>query len=395
MNEVTPNPDSVSRRDFLRVGGMGVVSLKLAEKARAMHPSHKPRNCILIQMTGGPSQLETFDPKPDAPREIRGPLRPIQTAIPTVSISESLPKIAQRLDQMTVIRSLFHHEAPIHETGMQLLNTGRLTRGDVRYPAFGAVIKRIFGESDETFAVLPGTLSDTGVNTWRGEGAGFLGEEFEPAIAGGENAGDDSTRQIVLPSERESIRAGYGNHKPGELLRQARQLLERGSRVVVVNLHPTLNGERSWDAHGQPPHSPTTMQDVVEKLCPQFDQAFSALIDDLQERGLFDQTIVLACGEFGRTPRINPFGGRDHWTRAWSCLVAGDGIPRGQVVGATDQTASEIVDRPVHLSELTASLYHLLGVPRNTLLTLDDGNELPLIEAEPMPELIGVQPLKA
>jgi hypothetical protein len=389
MNEPTPKTESVSRRDFLRVGGMGVVSLKLAEKARALHPAHKPRNCILIQMTGGPSQLETFDPKPEAPRDVRGPLRPIQTSIPGVSISESLPKIAQRLDQMTVIRSLYHREAPIHETGMQLLNTGRLARGDVRFPAFGSVIKRIFGEGEETFALLPGTLSDTGVNTWRGEGAGFLGEEFEPAIAVDEEAGSPESHQIGLPSEPESIQARYGSHRPGKLLRQARQLLERGSRVVVVNLHSTLHGERSWDAHGQPPHSPTTIQDVVEKLCPQFDRAFSALIDDLQERGLFDQTIVLACGEFGRTPRLNPFGGRDHWTRAWSCLIAGDGIPRGQVVGATDRTASEIVDRPVHLSELTASLYHLLGVPRNTLLTLDDGNELPLIDAQPMPELTG------
>lgn len=395
MNEPTPSPDSVSRRDFLRVGGMGVVSLKLAEKARAMHPAHKPRNCILIQLTGGPSQLETFDPKPEAPREIRGPLRPIQTSIPGVSISESLPKIAQRLDRMTLIRSLHHREAPIHETGMQLLNTGRLARGEVRFPAFGSVIKRIFGEGEETFTVLPGTLSDTGVNAWRGEGAGFLGDEFEPVTAGGKDDSSSAGHRIALPGEPESLQARYGHHRPGTLLRQARQLLERGSRVVVVNLHSTLKGERSWDAHGQPPHSPATIQDVVEKLCPQFDQAFSTLIDDLQERGLFDQTVLLACGEFGRTPKINAGGGRDHWTRAWSCLIAGDGIPRGQVVGATDQTASEIIDRPVHLSELTASLYHLLGVPRNTLLTLDNGDELPLIDAEPLPELTGIQPASA
>jgi hypothetical protein len=151
---------------------MGVVGLKLAEKARAMHPSHKPRNCILIQLAGGPSQLETFDPKPEAPREIRGPLRSIQTSIPSVSISESLPKIAERMDQMTLIRSLSHREAPIHETGLQLLHTGRLARGNIQYPSFGSVIKRIFGEEGESFAVLPGHLSGTGVNTWRGQGAG-------------------------------------------------------------------------------------------------------------------------------------------------------------------------------------------------------------------------------
>jgi hypothetical protein len=379
MNDSASKSESVTRRDFLRVGGMGVVGLKLAEKARAMHPSHKPRNCILIQLAGGPSQLETFDPKPEAPREIRGPLRSIQTSIPSVSISESLPKIAERMDQMTLIRSLSHREAPIHETGLQLLHTGRLARGNIQYPSFGSVIKRIFGEEGESFAVLPGHLSGTGVNTWRGQGAGFLGTEFEPVIP------------IDLPEEREQIRASYGNHRSGKLLLQARQLVERGTRVVVVNLYDQLHGEISWDAHGQPPHSPTTMRDIVEKVCPQFDQAFAALIDDLRQRGLFDQTVVLACGEMGRTPVINPFGGRDHWTRAFSCIVAGDGIPRGQVVGATDATASEVIERPVQLPELTASLYHLLGVPRNTLLTLDDENEVPLIEAEPMPELVGEQ----
>lgn len=377
MNQASPKSESVSRRDFLRVGGIGVVGLKLADKARAMHPTHKPRNCILIQLAGGPSQLETFDPKPEAPREVRGPLRAIQTSVPSVSISESLPRIAERLHQMTIVRGLHHREAPIHETGLQLLHTGRLTRGNVNYPSFGSVIKRIFGEEGDSFAVLPGHLQGTGVNIWRGQGAGFLGDEFEPTIP------------TEIPAEREQIRAAYGNHRSGQRLLQARQLIERGTRVVVVNLYDQLQGEISWDAHGQPPHSPTTMRDIVEKVCPQFDQAFAALIDDLQQRGLFDQTVVLACGEMGRTPRLNQFGGRDHWTRAFSCLVAGDGIPKGQVVGATDKTASEVIDRPVELPELTSSLYHLLGVPQNTLLTLEDDHEVPLIEADPMPELVG------
>jgi hypothetical protein len=385
--------ESVSRRDFLRVGSMGVVGLKMAEQARALHPSPKPRNCILIVMAGGASQLETFDPKPEAPREIRGPLRAIDTAIPGVKLSESLPRIAQRLDRVTMIRSLHHEAAPIHETGLQFLQTGRLSTGRTRFPAFGAVLKQIFHESrdGEVYALLPRPLRETGVSTWIGQGAGFLGERFEPVVPRDpetESAGGE-TSPLCLRTEPDRVALKYGDHSFGRLLMQARQLVEGGVNVVTVNLFDSLRGGLSFDSHAQAPESPTTVQDYVEKLCPRFDQAYSALLDDLEERGLLKETIVVACGEFGRAPRMNFAGGRDHWTRCWSALVAGDGIPGGQVIGRTDATSSEIVDRPVHPSELTASLYHLLGVPRETLLRLEDNTEIPLIETSPLPELLG------
>ncbi|HSG72766.1 MAG TPA: DUF1501 domain-containing protein [Planctomycetaceae bacterium] len=393
MSDAPQTPESVSRRDFLRVGSMGVVGLKMAEQARALHPSPKPRNCILILMSGGASQLETFDPKPEAPREIRGPMRAIDTSIPRVKISESLPRIAQRLDRMTIIRSLYHEAAPIHETGLQLLQTGRLSTGRTRFPAFGSVIKQIFHESrsSEVYAVLPGPLRETGVATWIGQGAGFLGDRFEPVVPLDPEAASsaEDPGALRLRSEPDRIALKYGDHNFGRLLMQARQLIESGVNVVTVNLFDSLRGGLSFDSHAQSPESPTTIQDYVEKLCPRFDQAYSALLDDLDDRGLLKETIVVACGEFGRSPRVNFAGGRDHWTRCWSALVAGDGIPGGQVIGKTDATASEILDRPVHTSELTATLYHLLGVPRETLLRLEDNNEIPLIEANPLPELLG------
>ncbi len=393
MNEPSQNLKSVSRRDFLRVGSLGVVSLSLAEQARALHPACKPRNCIFIVMAGGASQLETFDPKPDAPREFRGPLRAISTAVPGVAVSESLPRIAQRLDRVSLIRSLYHDEAPIHETGLQLLQTGRLARGAIRFPHFASVWKQIFGNAGgrETCALLPGPLRDTGVNAWRGQGAGFLGEAYEPAVLSAPDESD--ANPLAMRPEPERIALAYGEHDMGRKLLHARQLVEQGVNLVTVNLFDSLQGGLSFDAHGHAPESPTTIQDYVEKLCPQFDQAYSALLDDLHERGLLRETIVVACGEFGRTPRINRQFGRDHWTRCWSAIVAGDGIPGGQIIGATDATAASIIDRPVHPAELTATLYHLLGVPRQSLLRLEDGSEVPLIDAEPIPELLGSTPL--
>jgi hypothetical protein len=304
-----------------------------------------------------------------------------------VNISESLPRIAQRMNRISIIRSLHHEDAPIHETGLQWLQTGRLARGVTRFPAFGSVVKQVYSAATphEVFTLLPTAVRETGVNAWHGQGAGFLGDEFEPVRLG---EATEHSRVAVQPlTDRELM--NYGDHAMGMRLAQARQLIEQGVKVVTVNLFDSLHGGLSFDAHAHPPQSPTTLQDYVEKLGPQFDQAYSALLDDLHDRGLLQETIVVACGELGRSPRLNLNNGRDHWTRCWSAIVAGDGIPGGQVIGSTNGTASEIIDRPVHPSELTASLYHLLGVPTQTLLRLPDGNEIPLVDAKPMPELVG------
>ncbi|VAX38138.1 hypothetical protein MNBD_PLANCTO02-2325 [hydrothermal vent metagenome] len=379
----------VSRRDFLRVGGLSVVGLTVAEKtARAqLQKSFRQRSCIFLMMNGGPSQLDTFDPKPDAPVGIRGPLKSIQTTIAGVHVSESLPRIAERAGQIAFLRSLHHTAAPIHETGMQLLNTGRLANREIQYPSFGSIVAQQLGARNgiAPYVVLPRLIDNTGVNAPRGQTAGLLGEEFEPVT---ESSGDqDAIFSELLPREPEAVRLQYGETRFGRLCLQARQLVESGVRSVVVNLFDSLDGDITWDAHGHKTASPGTIYDYRDKLCPEFDRAFSALIDDLQQRGLLDQTLIVATGEFGRTPKINKNSGRDHWTNAWSGIVAGGGISAGQVIGATDKYATEPIDRPIHPGELTATILDYLGVNLTTELELPDGIKRPLSDHQPITEL--------
>ncbi len=379
----------VSRRDFLRVGGLSVVGLSVAEKAaRAqLQKSFRQRSCIFLMMNGGPSQLDTFDPKPDAPVGIRGPLKSIQTAIAGVHVSESLPRIAERAGQLAFLRSLHHTAAPIHETGMQLLNTGRLANREIQYPSFGSIVAQQLGARNgiAPYVVLPRLIDNTGVNAPRGQTAGLLGEEFEPVTESSKN--QDAIFSELLPRESEAIRLQYGETRFGRLCLQARQLVESGVRSVVVNLFDSLDGDITWDAHGHKTASPGTIYDYRDKLCPEFDRAFSALIDDLQQRGLLDQTLIVATGEFGRTPKINENSGRDHWTNAWSGIVAGGGISAGQVIGATDKHATEPIDRPIHPGELTATVLDYLGVNLTTELELPDGIKLPFSDHQPITEL--------
>jgi uncharacterized protein (DUF1501 family) len=379
----------VSRRDFLRVGSLSMVSMSMAEKAR-LQADEDPlarKNCILIMMTGGPSQLETFDPKPDAPSGIRGPMKAISSSVPGTIVSEGLPKLAQRADQFSLIRSIYHDAAPIHETGFQLLQTGRLSTGGVKQPSFGSVIARKFRPRGEmpTNVVLPRLLGETGVTAYRGQEAGFLGEEFEPATA---TSAEEETASLSVENEPEQIKQQYGNHRFGQLCLQARQLVENGVRCVTVNLFDSLAGEITFDTHGHKSDSPGTVFDYRDILCPQFDQAVSALLDDLQQRGLLDDTLVLATGEFGRTPTINASSGRDHWTKAWSGLIAGGGIAGGQVIGATDSTASAPIDRPIHLAELTATVYQAMGLNPDSILAAGDGAELALCDHAAVDELL-------
>lgn len=385
---------TVSRRDFLRVGslgGLGVVALSVAEKAALAKTREKAdgRNCIFIMMTGGPSQLETFDPKPDAPSEIRGPLKAISTSVPGVQLSESLPKMAERADRFAILRSLYHEAAPIHETGMQLLQTGRLAREDL-HPSFGSVIARTLGPRDEIapYVVLPKLLGNTGVNAYHGQQAGYLGSEFDPFLFT-QNQSKDQQKVWSAQNEPEAIRRSYGDTHFGELLLQSRQLIEEGVRCVTVNLFDSLIGDVTWDCHASSPSSPATLYDYRDVLCPQFDQAFSALLDDLERRGLLKETLVVAVGEFGRSPRINEHGGRDHWPAVWSAVVAGGGVQGGQVIGASDAYAEAPKERPIDVSELTASVYHSLGFDPEMPLKVNDETELALVDHQPISELFG------
>ncbi|MBQ19036.1 MAG: hypothetical protein CMJ65_18165 [Planctomycetaceae bacterium] len=386
----------VSRRDFLRVGGLSVVSLSVAEKAAlARRSGAENRSVILLLMSGGASQLETFDPKPDAPSGIRGPLRAIDTAVPGLQFSEGLPRLAERADRLSIVRTLNHSAAAIHETGLQLLQTGRLASGGQDFPSFGAATSRVFDSNRPVpaYVVLPRVIDRTGVNVSRGQGAAFLGSAYEPTIIDRElPAVFQQVPSETLPAldpdvfacEKDAVRRGYGETRFGRLCCRARQLIERGVAVVTVNLFDRLYGQVTWDAHAAADAAPGTLFDYRDQLCPEFDKAAAALLDDLSQRGLWQDTLVVAVGEFGRTPRLNPNGGRDHWSNAWSAMLAGGKVPGGQVIGSTDACAGSVIDQPVDPSELTATIYHHLGIDPHTELTVADGSTIPLLEADPL-----------
>ena len=416
--------DGLTRRDFLRVGavGAGAVSLSLAD----LHGGTPARdiNCILLFMLGGPSQLETWDLKPAAPDTIRGPFRPIATNVPGIQIGEHFPRMAQRADRYAIVRSVHHEEAPIHETGHQMMQTGHLFRGGQEYPHYGAVLSQQRGprvEGMPPFVVLPAPLGHTGVSVSHGQGAGTLGARHEPFVLHADPARLSHARALLdgvdaahracdadashppalqqlftaqaknafdLSAEKDELRSRYGRNTFGQSCLLARRLVEHGVRLATVNMFDTVFNTITWDCHADGGALATTLDDYRDILCPMFDRAYSALLDDLAERGLLESTLVVAMGEFGRTPLLNARGGRDHWPGVWSILFAGGGVRGGQVVGSSDRTASEPRDRPVTPAEVAATIYHALGIDGRTLIPGADGQPTPLVTASPIAELL-------
>lgn len=376
-SEVTTESDGVSRRDFLRAGGLTMVGLSGAARpsSLAIVPS---RRAIFILMTGGVSQLETFDPKPNAPAAIRGPFKSIETAVPGLRFGESLPELAKRADRLAIIRTLNHDAAPIHETGQQLLQTGQLAVQGVTFPHWGSQVAKAVPprHSIPSNVILPKAISQTGATAYRGQQAGFLGEEWEPTIA-----------CVDSSIESDAIRRLYGDTPFGRSLLKARQLVEQGTRCVTVNLFDCLGDRITWDCHGDKSCGPATLFDYQDRLCPEFDQAMSGLIDDLAQRGLLDETLIVATGEFGRTPRVNENMGRDHWPGCWSALVAGGRITGGAVIGNSDSSASEPVERPVSPGEITATLLNWCGVDGAAQLVEIDKRPTPLVPDAALSEL--------
>lgn len=360
---------TLSRREFLQASA-GTAGLLALQPHLALAGSRSAKRCILLMLVGGPSQLETWDPKPNAPAEIRGPFGVTQTALPGVYFSEHLPRLAQRADRLAVIRTVHHHEAPIHETGLQLLQTGALARNGIETPHLAALAGRFHGTSP-AWAILPEALESTGVSHNQGQGASYLGKEFAPALLPASLAED--TR--------------YGKSPLGRACLQARQLVESGMECVTINMFSALYDRVTWDCHADGFCLNSTLYDYRRTLCPSLDQALSALLDDLQDRGLLESTVVAALGEMGRTPTLNDRGGRDHWTGAWSVLLAGGGVQGGRVIGTTDAHAGEAIDRPVHASEIAATLLHTLGVDSQAQLPGPHGQLMPLCSARPVLEL--------
>jgi uncharacterized protein (DUF1501 family) len=437
--------DGLSRRDFMKVGSLGAIGLSMTELAAAQAAQaagKREMSCIVLFLVGGPSHIDTWDMKPAAPDEVRGPFSPIATNAPGVDVCEHFPLMASIADKYAIVRSVYHKEAPIHETGHQLMQTGRLFRGGNEFPSYGSAISKLRGRSGElpSYMVLPGPIGNTGVNVAHGQGAGGLGAEFSPYYLNADPASpsysaldvsptqcldparlasrselvravDDAQRQVEsagaateavapifsqqaktafdLAAEADSMRDRYGRTTFGQSCLLARRLVEGGVRLVTVNMFDTVFNKVTWDCHANGGSLAVTLDDYKRTLCPMFDAAYTALIDDLYQRGLLDSTLVIAMGEFGRTYKLNSRGGRDHWPGVWSVLFAGGGVRGGQVIGASDKNGAEPVDRPVHPSEIAATVYNAFGIDSATRIPGGAGQETPLVEAKAIHELFG------
>lgn len=432
--------DGVSRRNFLKIGALGLGGLTLpqilrAEASTGVRLSHKA--VIMIYLPGGPSHQDMFDLKMEAPSEIRGEFTPINTNVPGIQICEHLPRIAKLMDKMAIIRSMVG-AADRHEAFQCL--TGRLpTKAPPGgWPSIGAVLSKLQGAADPSVPPFVGLSPKMGHMEWADSGsAGFLGvahAPFKPEGAGqsdmvlngitldrladrrallssfdrfrrdvdnsGSMAGLDAFNQQAfgvltsskmveafdLTKEDPKVRERYGKGDPKnrddggpKLMEQflmARRLVEAGARCV------TLAFSR-WDHHGK-------NFDALRQDLPLLDQGVSALIEDLYQRGLDKDVSVVVWGEFGRTPKINKEGGRDHWPGVSCALLSGGGMKMGQVIGSTDRLGGEAKDRPVQFGEVFATLYRNLGIDVSKV-TLPDLTGRPhyLVDGyQPIPELM-------
>jgi hypothetical protein len=459
--------DGVTRRDFLQVGTLGALGLSLAgfqrhaaAAAAAAAAPHAPsasaagakpgsdKSCILIFNLGAPSQLDLFDPKPDAPREIRGPFKPIRTKSDAFELTELLPLHAKLADKFSLVRSCYHTAAAVHDTGHQMMQTGRLFSGGIITPHAGCALEFLRGRRNEMPAnvILPEPMGPTGGNMPHGQDAGFLGKTYDPfalnadpsrkdfrvpdllppteigearlsrrrsmreavedtfrGFEASESAQlmdasfDNAYRLMTSPRAREAfdltrepakVRERYGLTRFGQCCLLARRLVEAGVRFVTINTFITVFDEISWDIHGSKPF--TSINGMKEIVAPMYDQGYSALLEDLSQRGLLDSTLVANLAEFGRTPRINPAGGRDHWPQCWTVYFAGGGVQGGRVVGRSDEIGAYPVERPVAPREVVATIYHLLGLDLDTHLPGPAGRPFPLVDfgTQPIRELI-------
>jgi hypothetical protein len=444
-----PFCDGLTRRDFLHAGALSTLGLTLPGFLAAKQAGATDRdvNCIMLFLLGGPSQIDTWDPKPAAPAEVRGPFKPIATCVPGMQISEIFPRLAQHADKVSLIRSVYHTATAVHDTGHQMMQTGRLFTGGVEHPHIGCALSYLKGRRGELPAhvLLPRPMGRTGGNMPHGQTAGYLGKRYDPFVLNADPSAKDfkvpdllppdyisavrasrrqkmraavegelaafektplakqmddsfdlayrlmSSRQareaFELSTEPEKVRDRYGRTRFGQSCLLARRLIERGVRFVTVNMFETVFDEITWDIHGSRPF--TDIAEMSRLVAPNFDRAFSALLEDLGERGLLSNTMVTAMGEFGRTPKINPAGGRDHHPGVWTILMGGGPIKGGRIIGESDALGYVPKTRPVTPGEVAATLYQGLGLDPHKELPGPQNRPLPLVEyaVKPIKEL--------
>ena len=335
-------PLNLTRRSFLTAGAAGLFGLHLLP-ASASARTPQARSVILLWMDGGPSPFETFDPKPEAPSGIRGEFGAIPTTVPGLRISELMPRMARQMKRCALVRSVSHDEA-VHERACHLMLTGFPADSERVFPSLGSIASRGCRRSESAlpYAALPSSTFAFGYAR-----SGFLGEPFDPVTPGA--VGARPQRAFDIEVEPARLRERYGEHAFGRNCLRARRLVEGGTRFVTVSFG-------GWDTHSD------IAAAAGDWLVPPLDQAMSALIEDLHQRGLLETTLVVWLGDFGRSPRINPLGGRDHWPRAGCALFAGGGTPWGNVIGSTDSWA-EVTDRPTRPEDLCATILGKVGIP--------------------------------
>lgn len=438
--------DGLSRRDFLRIGGLGMGGAALpqllqAEQIAGLRNSKK--SIIMIYMAGAPPHQDMYDLKMDAPSEVRGEFRPIPTNVDGLEICELLPRMAKIMDKCVPIRSLYgapngSHDSFMCYTGKVGSTLNMIGQPAGGWPSIGAVTSKLMGTKAENIPAFVGLAPKAGHPPYGSSGKpGFLGFSNGPFKPSGPGKKDlaldglslarlDERRGLLesfdqfrrdadqtgmmegldefheeafglltssqlaealnLENEDPKIRERYGKGDPKnfgdgaprnlEHFLLARRLVEAGARCVTLNFG-------RWDFH-------SNNFAGMRSHAPMFDQGLSALIEDLDDRGMLDDTLVVAWGEFGRTPKINGNAGRDHWPRVGGALLAGGGLRTGQVIGATDRLGGEIADRPVHFGEVFATLYHQLGINANKV-TIEDLSGRPhfLVDGyKPMRELV-------
>jgi hypothetical protein len=437
----TADCSGVSRREFLRIGGLSAVGLTLPAVLRMRHAAaaadtvsrtRSHPSCILLWLEGGPSHIDTFDPKPDAPAEVRGEFGTVTTTIPGVRFSDQLPKLAKVADKLSVIRGHDPRNGT-HGVADHLMMSGHKFNPTLAYPCYGSVVAKERGYVNDIFPFVQlGRNIDKRSN---GGIAGFLGDQYNAfeipddpnspgfrvrdlSLAtkadcdrlrrrysmlqeldkyqkGIESAPQElRTRDIFyekahdlitsptakaafdLSKEAPKVRETYGKNGFGQSCLLARRLIEAGVQFVTV----TSGG---WDTH-------QNNFTALKKIVPPMEQAYAALLSDLSERGMLDSTLIVWMGDFGRTPRINVAAGRDHWASAGVVCMGGGGVKTGQVVGSTNPLGEFVTDSPVAPQDVAATIYHAMGVPLHTWYKTADGRPVELCpEGKRVKQLVG------
>lgn len=421
----------INRRHLLKVGSLGVLGLDLTGYLRRVEAGEakaaKAKSAIVVWLGGGPPHLDTFDLKPDAPAEIRGEFKPIDTNVSNIRICEHLPKLAACADKYAILNGVSHTLAG-HELGTNYLATGNRPVPSLIYPGYGSVVSKELPGADDLphFVAIPSTPQK----------AGYLGVRYaalatndtprsgQPftvrglSLAGGLTVADFENRQkllnridtafreleknslvegldrfdqqayAVISSERAreafdtsrepaEVSAAFGEHKFGQSCLLATRLIAAGVRFATVSFS-------GWDTHSN------NFRTTRDGLLPQLDQGLSAMLRGLESRGLLESTTVLVTGEFGRTPKINERAGRDHWPRAFSILMAGGGVRGGQVLGASDDKGMGPASEPITPDQVAASFYHSLGINYHQEYHTNVGRPVMIVRAGSLiPGLLG------